>query len=731
MMISSDASTGQPDAPDDEPGLDQRIASFDWSASPLGPADRWPQSLRTTVELMLSSRHAMMLAWGPDLTLLYNDAYAPFLGLRHPDALGRPFRDVWSEIWSDIEPLVTKAMAGQATWFENYHLVMERNGYREDTWWNFSYSPTRDDDGAIVGMLNVTSEMTPTVLTERRQTFRIDLDRRLRQLRDPQEVIDVASQALGRYLGAAQVGYAEIDATGDYAILARDWNDGTMASNAGRHQLMDFGLPFITDLKDGKTIAIGDVRHDPRTSSAQALATFGVRGIAAFLNVPLIKGGRLVAVVAVHHGAPRPWTPDEILLAEEVAERTWEACERALAQAALFDLNDTLELRIGERTQELEMAHEQLRQSQKLEAMGTLTGGVAHDFNNLLTPILGALDMLVRKRLGGDREQRLIDGALQSAERARTLVQRLLAFARRQPLQPTTVDFVAVMESMAELIRSTLGPQIAVDLTLAPDLPPAIADPNQLEMALLNLAVNARDAMPDGGELRIAARADEADDDHRAGLTPGRYVLLSVADTGVGMDDATRQRAVDPFFSTKGIGKGTGLGLSMVHGLAAQLGGGLLIESAPMQGTTVELWLPASREAPSVEEIVRPAPKQPFERGVVMLVDDEDLVRVSTAAMLEEMGFDLVQVGSAQEALRQFEAGARPDVVITDHLMPGLSGVDLVQALARIEPSIPVLIVSGYADVEGIGSDIPRLTKPFRKDELEDSLADLMTRRRG
>ncbi len=394
---------------------------------------------------------------------------------------------------------------------------------------------------------------------------------------------------------------------------------------------------------------------------------------------------------------------------------------RKRAEAALRELNDTLEARVAQRTAELEAAHEQLRQSQKLEAMGSLTGGVAHDFNNLLTPIVGALDMLQRKGLGGAREQRLISGAAQSAERARTLVQRLLAFARRQPLQSVAVDLGELVRSMAELVASTTGPQIRVVVEVAEGLPPARADPNQLEMALLNLSVNARDAMPEGGTLRISASMG---DGARAGLPPGRYLCLSVADTGTGMDEATLARAVEPFFSTKGIGKGTGLGLSMVHGLASQLGGALTISSRPRLGTNVELWL---RQAEAVAE---PAPAaaeaEPVRgRGTVLVVDDEEFVRMTTAEMLAELGFAVVEAASAEEALRLIDAGAGIDTVVTDHLMTGMTGVELALAVRERRAELPVLIVSGYAEVEGVAPDLPRLTKPFRKDELAASLAGL------
>jgi PAS domain S-box-containing protein len=373
---------------------------------------------------------------------------------------------------------------------------------------------------------------------------------------------------------------------------------------------------------------------------------------------------------------------------------------------------------------ELETAQEALRQAQKMEAMGQLTGGVAHDFNNLLTPIVGALDMLQRKGLGGEREQRLIAGAMQSADRAKTLVQRLLAFARRQPLQPIAVNVGRLVEGMADLLASTTGPQVRVVVDVTPDLPPAKADPNQLEMALLNLGVNARDAMPDGGTLRMSATRESVRHP-RGDLKRGQYVRLSVADTGSGMDEVTLARAIEPFFSTKGIGKGTGLGLSMVHGLVAQLGGALTIQSRRGVGTNVELWLPVS--ALRVDEAEPPgAPAAPgTARGLALLVDDEEVVRASTADMLEELGYRVQEAGSGEAALALVTKGMRPDLLVSDHLMPGMTGVDLARAVRELLPEMPVLIVSGYAEAEGIAPDLPRLTKPFRSAELAVSVAGL------
>lgn len=375
-------------------------------------------------------------------------------------------------------------------------------------------------------------------------------------------------------------------------------------------------------------------------------------------------------------------------------------------------------------TSDLALAQDALRQSQKMEAMGQLTGGVAHDFNNLLTPIVGALDMLERKQLGGDRERRLIAGAMQSAERAKTLVQRLLAFARRQPLQPVPVDVGLLVRGMQDLIASTTGPKVRLQMAIEDDLPSALADPNQLEMAVLNLAVNARDAMPDGGTLTVSVRAAAASEP-RAGLAPGDYLRLSVTDTGLGMDPATLARAVEPFFSTKGVGRGTGLGLSMVHGLASQLGGHLTLTSRVGEGTRIELWLPQTQAQARLHEARPQTLHQAGPDGLVLLVDDEVLVRESAADMLGELGYSVVEVGSAEAALERLDEGLRPDFIVTDHLMPGLSGTDLAGRIKSQWPALKVLIVSGYAETDGVAPDFARLTKPFRRSDLAAALASL------
>lgn len=400
------------------------------------------------------------------------------------------------------------------------------------------------------------------------------------------------------------------------------------------------------------------------------------------------------------------------------------------AEAALLALNSNLEERVVVEATERQEAESQLRQVQKMDAIGQLTGGIAHDFNNLLTPIMGGLDML-RQRLDGDeRAQRTIGMALQATTRASMLVQRLLAFARRQDLQPRPVDIGELLNGMDELVSRSIGAQITVKVQAPSELPPAQVDPNQLELAILNLAINARDAMPDGGTVTIAAERRAAVEESED-LAPGDYLIISVADEGVGMDEETLSRATEPFFSTKGLGKGTGLGVSMVHGLAAQSGGALRLKSAPGEGTVAEIWLPIATESVPKTSNAPARPIRAYDGATLLLVDDEELVRVGTAQMLEELGYRIVQAGSGAEALAVIrERSAEIDAIVTDFLMPGMNGATLAREAQAIRPALPVLLITGYSNIaEGPGADLPRLHKPFRQAELASTVARLMSSR--
>jgi signal transduction histidine kinase/CheY-like chemotaxis protein len=399
---------------------------------------------------------------------------------------------------------------------------------------------------------------------------------------------------------------------------------------------------------------------------------------------------------------------------------SWLALRRAEAeQEALVRLRHESEQRL--------MAEQRLLQSQKMESIGQLTGGIAHDFNNLLAVILGNLELLRKRIKDDDRAKRLLDGAFQGAERGAALTQRLLAFSRRQDLTPQAVDVPQLVSSMTDLLARALGPSIRVAARFPEGLPPVKVDPNQLEMALLNLAVNARDAMPTSGTITISAHLEEVTAGNEHGLSPGSYVCMSVSDTGMGMDPATLARAIEPFFTTKGVGKGTGLGLSMIHGLAVQSGGSLKLTSEVGKGTTAEIWLPQG-------EVMAAAPARD-ERGgpehracTVLLVEDDPLVMSGTAAMLEDLGHTVVEASSAEKALQILRANTSIDLVVTDHAMPGMTGLELAEQIRREWPAMPILLASGHAEVpERTGLAVPRLTKPFRQDELEHAVAALVT----
>lgn len=410
----------------------------------------------------------------------------------------------------------------------------------------------------------------------------------------------------------------------------------------------------------------------------------------------------------------------EELLAQLAAERT-----------ALAELTATLEQRVEERTADLlrevaarEKAQEQLRQAQKMETIGQLTGGVAHDFNNLLMAVMGNLELL-RKRVPEEpRLHRLIDGALQGAERGASLTQRLLAFARRQDLNPVPVDLARLIRDMGELLERSLGPRIALRLNLPEDLPPARIDPNQLELAILNLAINARDAMPDGGAIDIKLARQRVSGG--GPLEPGRYLKVSVIDNGVGMSPDVLKKAIEPFFSTKPLGKGTGLGLSMVHGLAEQLGGTLDLTSRAGKGTRVDLLLPvATDEAP----VIAPPPVVPkvSRAAVILFVDDDPLIALSTTEMLEDLGHRVIGVSSGGQALDILRGNQRIDLMLTDHAMPGMTGVELAMASREVRPQLPVLLATGYAELpDGAQIDVPRLTKPYHQEQLRDRLDQLL-----
>ncbi|HYQ53419.1 MAG TPA: response regulator, partial [Pseudomonas sp.] len=453
-------------------------------------------------------------------------------------------------------------------------------------------------------------------------------------------------------------------------------------------------------------------------------------GQCATLHVPVLRGGRLEAVLGVHFRNPRHCFEDECQLVEDAAKQAWAAIIHARAERALHLLNESLEERVAAVLAEREAAILQLHEAHKLEMIGQLTGGIAHDLNNMLTPIIASFE-LMRRHPQSERAPRLIDGGLQAAERARNLVGRLLSFARRQTLKPQAVSLAALVEDMRELMARSLGPTIAVQVQIEPTLPAVVVDPHQLELALLNLVVNARDAMLDGGVLSIAAGLDPDDPQRPAGVAGVQLVWLQVRDSGSGMSDEQLRRCIEPFYSTKGVGKGTGLGLPMVQGLAVQSGGGFEIRSQQGEGTTATLWLPISDVAAVGRDSEIIDVPLAARAARVLLVDDEEIVRHATALQLSDLGYEVTEAASAAAALQQVEQGWMPDVLVTDHVMADMTGVRLAQQLRERQVDLPVLIITGYANLtpkELKGFEV--LRKPYRRSELAQSVGRLLAAQR-
>ena len=381
--------------------------------------------------------------------------------------------------------------------------------------------------------------------------------------------------------------------------------------------------------------------------------------------------------------------------------------------------------------EELQKAREFSLQAQKLEAIGQLTGGIAHDFNNLLMAVLGSLELL-RKRLSDDPKSiALLENAAQGAQRGTTLTKRMLAFARNYEMKKEAIDIPTLVHGMKELVERSMGPSFNMEIRFPLSLNPVEADANQLELALLNLSLNARDAMADGGDIILAAREENISAGHRSGLKAGRYIRLSVTDTGEGMDQETLLKATEPFFTTKGVGKGTGLGLSMVHGFAEQSGGRLILHSQKGAGTTAELLLPVAKTSEKPIPATPAPPAKALRPLTILAVDDDALVLMNTVHMLEDLGHTVFEAYSGYEALEILRREDGIDLVVTDQAMPKMTGTELAKIIKREWPDIPVLLATGYADrVRGDDIGLPKLTKPYMQRELAEAIVRMNPPRR-
>jgi signal transduction histidine kinase len=696
------------------------INARDWRHTRLGALETWPASLKCVLATVLGSPRPMYVLWGPELLFFFNDAYAPMLGNHGEGAMGRPFSQVWPELWVGFEPMLRQALKGQGSTYDNMPLTVARHGYAEPTWWTFSFLPLRDERGAVLGVHCICMETTELVRAQARQAFWLELSGALRDAATPEALKAVAAETLGRYLAASCVGYGEIDEAGQYSRVDHDWTAAGFPSVVGTHRLDDFGPLMAQQLRAGRTVTIHDIGQDPRTAGQAHHGPYQAIGKQAFIDAPLVKDGRLAAILFVLQAEPRVWLESEQALVKEVAERTWLALQRLQAER---DLRLTHEV-LDHRTTELLHAENALRQSQKLEALGQLTGGVAHDFNNLLAVISASVELLRSSQLPVHGRSQYLDRIFDTVGRATKLTGQLLAFARQQPLNPEVFDVDLHVKSVLDLVHPLLGNAVGIDLqAYAVNGCYAQADINQFETALVNLVVNARDAMNAQGLITVKVKkVDRILGGPGRDVRSGDFVAISVEDTGDGIAPDQLQAIFEPFYTTKAVGQGTGLGLSQVFGFAKQSGGEIVVTSAPGQGAVFTLYLARAEQAPTPHpRAALPEQNAQALGAKVLVVEDNDILGEMTCDMLSTQGYRAVWAASAAAALELLATGEEHfDLVFSDVVMPGMNGMELGLEVRRLYPGLPMLLTSGYnavmADEGAHGFHL--VLKPYTLDTL-------------
>ena len=721
----------------DSSEMADRVRRHDWANTPLGPLEHWPDVLKTTVALCFASSFPQAIVWGPQLITLYNDAFVPILGNK-PDALGRPFNEVWHEVWDDIRPIADTAFAGHATYIENFPLLIQRNEAPEQAYFTFCYSPIRDAQGGVVGLLDTVTETTATVFLARRLEVLDAIGNSVATATDAEAIMTSTTRLVAEHLQVSICAYADMEDDQDGFTIRGDWSAQGSPSIIGHYSLAAFGERAVKCLRAGEPLV---VCNNLLELPAQEAASFQALGVTATICMPLIKDGRLTALMAVHDKQPRYWSSYDLALLGEVTERSWAHIERVRADAAVreglaayTELNATLEQRVEERTRALAQAEAALRQSQKLEAIGQLTGGVAHDFNNLLTIIRSSVDFLRQPGLSEERRQRYMGAVSDTVERASKLTSQLLAFARRQPLNPQVFDVSQRVQNIGDMLESVTGARIHVQVQL-PDQPCyARIDPSQFETALINIALNARDAMYGQGTLSIKVAAQQPlprirgdDGSHLP------YISVALADTGIGIPGDTYERIFEPFFTTKAVGKGTGLGLSQVFGFAKQSGGNIDVVSTLGQGTVFTLYLPQveGEAAPQQEEHQDlPAPLDVAQLHVLIVEDNLEVGRFASQ-ILKDLGYQTTWATNAEQALTLAGKDAEAfDAVFSDVVMPGMTGVAMAKLLRQRRADLPVVLVSGYSEelADSGYEGFEFLAKPYSAEQVARALAKAMTK---
>ncbi|HWY83351.1 MAG TPA: ATP-binding protein [Roseiarcus sp.] len=860
------------------------IASFDWAATPLGPIESWPASLKSTIALILRSPVPIVTLWGEDGIMIYNDGYSAFAGGRHPNLFGSKVREGWPEVADFNDSIMKVGLAGETLAYRDFPLTLYRHGGKpEQVWLNLDYSPILGEDGRPAGVIAIVIEITDKVRIEReleaeRKSLRLMFEQApgfIAMLSGPEHRFTMVNEAyrtlvatrdvIGRTVAEALPEVVEQDfvrlldqvhASGEpyigrgAPVNLQHGPDGVLAeryldfiyqpivadegattgifiqghdvtehhqterairaesrkldvlnrmgaalaaeldvdkivqiatdacteivdaefgaffynvindkgesymlyalSGVAREHFDKFPMPrntavFEPTFKGTGVVRSDDIRKDPRYGKNEPHYGMpkGHLPVRSYLAVPVTsRSGEVIGGLFFGHAEPAKFVDEheELLVGiagqaataidnarlYQAAER--EVAERRRAEEALQVLNNTLEQRVHDEVYARSKVEEQLRQVQKMEVVGQLTGGIAHDFNNMLAVIMGGLNLLQRKLARGETDvERFVEGAIDGAQRAATLTQRLLAFSRQQALSPEPLVINKLVAGMSELLIRTLGEQVKVETVLAAGLWQVEADPAQLENAILNLAVNARDAMPSGGRLTIETLNAFVDDAYAQeyAIEAGQYVLIAVADTGAGMAPEVIAKAFDPFFTTKGAGKGTGLGLSQVYGFVRQSGGHVKIYSELGVGTSVKIYLPRLYgEAAATEQAKRLATVHRGLRSeIILVVEDEERVRALSVEALRELGYGVVEASGPSQALRMLDEGQQVTLLFTDVVMPDMSGRQLADRARGKRPNLKVLYTTGYTRNAIVhngmldpGTNL--LTKPFSIEEL-------------
>lgn len=809
--------------------MGDRMRAVDWAQTGFGDPEVWPPALRMAVSLCINSSIPTAVYWGPDLSLLYNDAWSPIAGEKHPWALTRPASEVWPDIWEVIGPQLNRVLeTGEGFSVADQMLPMKRGGRVQRTHWDYSFSPIFDESGdRVLGIFNQGNETTARISAERAlraseqrleyalgaantvgtwdwdvPANRVTADARFARLYGVDPVFAAEGAPIEHFfqninpddLDDVQAAIAKAIANGEtlaaeYRLTQPDGSDRWVAAH-GRPTL----APDGTCLRfPGVSFDISDVKHSEallRESEARFRAITNSIDQMIWSTQPDGFHDYYNRRWYDFTGVPEGSTDGEAwngMFHPDDQDRAWQAWAHSLktgdpyhieyrlrhrsgayrwvlgraqavrdvhgeitrwfgtctdiqeivdAREVLSKSREELERAVLERTEEVLRIEDQLRQVQKMEAIGQLTGGIAHDFNNMLAVILGGLNLLERRLARGETDLgRYIEGAKDGALRASALTQRLLAFSRRQPLAPKVIEPNRLVSDMTELLVRTLGEHIQTETVLTAGCWPVNADFSQLENALLNLAVNARDAMPAGGKLTIETANSHIADDYAKehDVPPGQYVMIAVSDTGTGMEAAVIQHAFDPFYTTKPVGKGSGLGLSQVFGFVRQSGGHVKIYSEVGHGTTVKIYLPRHYGAAHAAQpaVARVAGLTGSPSETILVVEDDDRVRAYSVEAVRDLGYRVIEASSGAVALEILNGGIAPSLLFTDVVMPEMSGPQLAAAAKARMPDLKVLFTTGYtrnAIVHNgtLDAGTQLLQKPFSVDQLAAKIREVL-----